>query len=30
MQADPVLLDELINNLLDNALIYTPAGGWIT
>ncbi len=30
LQADPVLLDELINNLLDNALIYTPAGGWIT
>ena len=30
VQADPSLLDDLIGNLVDNALLYTPAGGSIT
>jgi two-component system, OmpR family, heavy metal sensor histidine kinase CusS len=29
VQADPQLLDQLLNNLTSNALKYTPAGGWI-
>ena len=29
VQADPQLLDQLLNNLSSNALTYTPAGGWI-
>lgn len=27
---DPLMLAELLNNLLDNALLYTPAHGWVT
>ena len=30
IDGDPVLLQELVNNLLDNAIRYTPAGGIIT
>ncbi|MDE2564631.1 MAG: HAMP domain-containing histidine kinase, partial [Burkholderiales bacterium] len=30
LQAEPVLLGELVRNLLDNALQYTPAGGTVT
>lgn len=30
LQADSVMVGELLNNLLDNALIYTPSGGWVT
>jgi two-component system sensor histidine kinase TctE len=28
--ADPSLLDDLVSNLVDNALKYTPAGGSVT
>lgn len=27
---NPVMLAELLNNLIDNALLYTPPGGWVT
>ena len=30
LRADPVLLGELVRNLVDNALQYTPAGGTVT
>ncbi len=30
MQADPALLDDLLSNLIDNALKYTPAAGRVT
>lgn len=30
LQADSVMVGELLNNLLDNSLIYTPTGGWVT
>lgn len=30
LSADPALLDDLISNLIDNALKYTPAGGKVT
>ncbi|MDE2082546.1 MAG: sensor histidine kinase N-terminal domain-containing protein [Burkholderiales bacterium] len=30
LQAEPVLLGELVRNLIDNALQYTPAGGTVT
>ena len=30
MRADPSLLDDLLSNLVDNALKYTPAGGSVT
>ena len=30
IQADPALIDDLINNLVDNALKYTPEGGRVT
>jgi two-component system sensor histidine kinase TctE len=30
LRADPSLLDDLISNLVDNALNYTPAGGSVT
>ena len=30
IDGDPVLLQELVNNLIDNAIRYTPAGGIIT
>jgi two-component system sensor histidine kinase TctE len=30
LKADPSLLDDLISNLIDNALNYTPAGGTVT
>jgi two-component system sensor histidine kinase TctE len=30
LQAEPVLLGEMVRNLLDNALHYTPAGGTVT
>jgi two-component system sensor histidine kinase TctE len=30
MQADPALLDDLLSNLVDNALRYTPAAGRVT
>ncbi len=30
LQAEPVLLGELVRNLVDNALHYTPAGGTVT
>ena len=30
LQAQPVLLRELVRNLVDNALQYTPAGGTVT
>ena len=29
-RADPSLLDDLLSNLVDNALKYTPAGGTVT
>ncbi len=30
IQADPSLIDDLLSNLVDNALKYTPAGGSVT
>jgi two-component system sensor histidine kinase TctE len=30
IRADPSLLDDLLSNLVDNALKYTPAGGSVT
>ncbi len=30
IHADPSLLDDLLSNLVDNALKYTPAGGSVT
>ena len=30
VQADPALIDDLLSNLIDNALKYTPAGGTVT
>ena len=30
LQADPALIDDLLSNLVDNALKYTPAGGSVT
>jgi len=30
IHADPSLLDDLLSNLVDNALKYTPAGGTVT
>jgi two-component system sensor histidine kinase TctE len=30
IQADPALIDDLLNNLVDNALKYTPGGGRVT
>mgnify|MGYP003582414867 CR=1 FL=1 len=30
IQGNRVMLAELLNNLIDNALLYTPSGGWAT
>ena len=30
LRAEPVLLSEMVRNLVDNALIYTPSGGTVT
>jgi two-component system sensor histidine kinase TctE len=30
IRADPALIDDLLSNLVDNALKYTPAGGTVT